>query len=339
MIRRSLHGRGTGKQKRANLPKATSSHANKAGAWKEAIRNKLEDDRFNDATIVCSDGKSIRCQSFMLRVHSDVLDEMWNNREEDTVEAPKFRSTVMARIKEYCHLGEVTKLNDATELNCVDAAAEMHDVMDTVIAADYYNIDGLGDKCLEFVRSLVNEHLNLVFLIAAKYGLNYENEHRTVVKATIHIARTKLCKYRRDHLNHPSIRAATSVQDTDTLRTIVKLLPFNTTCPLLRFQFLEKWMILSSETFEGKEKAPETESLTKRLVKEMELLKHIGAMCPRYLVAKDGPLRSSVLVDAEALVEAIDASPLEQQCRMFQEKEAADKGEDSVVPVVEEVWC
>ena len=71
------------------------------------------------------------------------------------------------------------------------------------------------EKCLGYIRVLLKDLPNLVFLIAARYGLDYENEHRKEVKSTIHVARTTICNYHVACLNHPSIRTITSVQDPD----------------------------------------------------------------------------------------------------------------------------
>jgi BTB/POZ domain len=308
-----------------------------SSVWKGELRNKLHDDRFHDVTILCSDGESVRCQSFMLRATSGIFDEMLGCNEAGmptvtTLEAPKFPYSVMANVKRYCHLGELINhgSSDKGALQSIeDEAEEVKVMMETAIAADYYNLDELGRMCSACIKDMLEEEPNRSFLVAGYFGLDHSSENRDVVKSIIIAARRQLCRFQAYQMTFSSVAFAAAVQDRATLCKIVDLLPFKASCPLIKFQFLENWMVASCQKYQ--ESASEIESLARDVVKELQLLKQIGRSYPHHLVAKDGLLRASDLVDSEAVMDAIYDSSLERELRQHKE---ADKVDGEVV-----VWC
>jgi BTB/POZ domain len=307
------------------------------------LRNKLHDDRFHDVTILCSDGESVRCQSFMLRAASGIFDEMLGGNNDaggmstvTTLEATKFSSLVMANVKHYCHLGELKRNNSSPDKGALQTLEseeeEVQLMMETVIAADYYNLDELGRMCTEYIKDMLQEEPNRSFLVASYFALDHSSENRDTVKSIIFAARKQFFKYQPYQLTFSSVAFAATVQDRATLRKIVELLPFKADCPLLKFQFLEHWMVVSCQKHQTSKSVSDIEALARDVVRELELLKQLGRSYPRHLVAKDGLLRTSNLVDSEAIMDAIYASSLERE---FGQHKKADRVEGGVVVV----WC
>jgi BTB/POZ domain len=268
-------------------------------------RKNLDTDRLNDLTIICSDSKQVRCQSYMLRVASDVFDDMLIDGFQESIIAPRFSSSVMERVKHYCHLGQLLDPN-------VVAFVEMGILLDSLIAADYYHIDEFGAHCLERVTKVMGKAPNLAFVVISKFGVWYQAESRPMVASAIDFARNAIGHFELRRLNEPFIGAIAMVRDRETLSMVLELIPMINSRlgqddSLLPLKFMEKWVSLvskSSLTFDGQVNLDPT-GIANELLRETNFLLKIAALRPNHLIDGKGMIRQSMLFDVEAVEGAI----------------------------------
>ncbi|CAB9498571.1 expressed unknown protein [Seminavis robusta] len=304
---------------RFGISGSMSSHAvakpsKKGGVWKwrnvkyeshaAKHRKNIDIDRLNDLTVYCSDGKQVKCQSYMLRVASEVFDEMLGGDDFDPKKGlvcPRFSSNVIETVKYYCHLGCIPTLQPSQM-----TPMEMDTLLDVLVAADFYDLDELGAMCLGHTKKNMEKRPNLAFAVAAKFGLSYKEEDRTMVASAMFFASSLVGNFQEELLSHPSISAISMLRHRATLKSILDLMPMTSSeafkdVTLLPLQFMHSWVAMTG----GEEEEDDATNMARELLKETNFLKKIAAVRPDHLIDPEGMIRASDLVDKENVMDAI----------------------------------
>jgi hypothetical protein len=220
----------------------------------------------------------------MLRIASDVFDEMLGTAERtekmDEFISPRFDSSVMERVKFFCHVGDLV----CVPKNDIDAD-ELNIVLEVMVAADYYDIGALGGKCLDYLKSVLDVLPNFSFVVANKFGVDYSNESRSIVASAIFYAFEKVLNFNEAVLYDNSINVISEISDPTVLEGLLQwLLRFYSMKPLLAINFLEKWADLSS--------SKNAESIARELVAKSKVLVLIATFSPDHLTDPKSVLRT-----------------------------------------------
>jgi hypothetical protein len=276
-------------------------------------RKNLNNDRLNDLTICCSDGMEVRCQSYMLRVASEVFEETLScvdlDKNEGIIESC-FSSFVMKKVKHYCHLGHLPDSEQDLWLS-----GEMDVLLDALVAADFYHIDEFGAQCLERVTKIMVKYPNLAFVVIGKVEFRQQGESRPMVASAIAFARKTIGQFELERLAEPFIGRIAMVRDREGLNAVLELIMMTTSRfgqgdLLLPLLFMEAWvlnciMFGSLRPTDGGQVHFDPAEIAKELLREIKFLEKIAALRPTHLIDSKGVIRRSKLVDVEYVMEAI----------------------------------
>lgn len=292
------------------MPKTPSLSESKNTAL-SSLKKYYDNDSFNDLTIRCNDGKTVRCQNYMLRINSDVFNDILNTNDDETkvskIDFP-FSSAVMEHVKLFCHLGTLETKDAKKKASKKESAVEVAILMDVIVAADYFNIADLGTTAAGCVSNALDEVPNLAFLVFNKFGIETDGETREAVKKAISYARDKIRSYNRGLLVDPTFNTTATLQvtieDYDVLKKVVNLIPMESESAELPLQFIAAWINVHSIE-KSAEEVLRVKLVAKKVIEETELLKKIGEISPKCLVDKDGIVRASTIVSPASIMDAI----------------------------------